>query len=537
MEFVYNKYKGNSESLSEDYLDDINTRLRSTNYNEGHSLRVNVGGFISPRIDNFLRSLAMFYGFKHYDDKNETASGFTTEQFVNPSILTQYNANDFHRRETLGNLHLIWNREIGKNLRLEIQDRQEYPKKYERDNLYHPDTIALPSQLDALLAITDPRNSYESDYRTYYNVPTVALNWSKYIPGEYMKMEYLSWGIRLSNIIKSERLAYTRNNTLQDKKRVSYNFVPSFNFKIHPTKKAGEQLQLQLMHEESAASMFDMLDYMDDATPQVVKFGNPALKGTASTMARINFTDRESKRKGQLYHLEWNFRYFHRQVAQSVVFNPVNSQYTYQPKNVSGAYETSAQFDFTRFLDKRQRWSWQITLDAAYNHSIDHVMQTGMTESVPNVVNTCTLHDALNLTYQHRDFTIKAIGDIRWRHSEGKMHDFTTLDAFDYQYGMTARYTLPVVKTTLSVDANMYCRRGYGSKALNTDDFVMNASISQPFLKGKLIAGVEAFDLFHQLSSTQYIINVQGKTETWNRTLPNYIMLHITYHFNRQPKK
>lgn len=537
-ELVYNKYRGNSESLSEDFLDGINTRLRSTNYNNGHSLRVNAGGFISPRFENsFLRSLSAFYGFKYYTDKNETARGFMTEQFVNPSITTQYNANDFQHRETLGNLHLVWSNEIRKSIHLEIQDRQEYTQRHERDYLYHPDTLALPSQLDALLAISDPRNSYVSDFSQYYNAPAIALKWRKYIPGPYMKLEYIYLAMNVTNAISLERLTYTRNNTIQNKKRTTYDFYPSLTFKILPTKKEGEQLQFQLMYQQSTAPIFELLDYMDDAMPQIVKLGNPNLKGSASTAFNINFTDRESKRRQQ-YGLKGNFRYFHRQVAQSVMFNPVNSQYTYQPKNVNGAYETSAQFYYVRSqFGKRERWSWQTTLDAAYNHSIDHVMQTGMQESVPNAVNTYTLHDALNLAYQHRDFNIKAIGDIRWRHSYGKMYDFITLDAFDYQYGMAARYTLPVLRTTLSVDANMYCRRGYGSKTLNTDDFVMNASISQPFLKEKLIAGVEFFDLFHQLSSTQYVVNAQGRTETWNRTLPNYVMLHITYHFNQQPKK
>lgn len=537
-DLVYNKYKGNSESLSEDFLDGINTRLRSTNYNNGHSLRVNAGGFISPRFENsFLQSLSAFYGFKYYTDKNETARGFMTEQFVNPSSTTQYNANDFQHRETLGNLHLVWSNEIRKNFLLEIQDRQEYTQRHERDNLYHPDTLALPSQLDALLAISDPRNSYVSDFSQYYNAPGIALKWRKYIPGPYMKLEYIYLAMNVTNAISLERLTYTRNNTIQNKKRTTYDFYPSITFKILPTKKEGEQLQFQLMYQQSAAPIFEMLDYMDDAIPQTVKLGNPNLKGSASTAFNINFTDRESKRRQQ-YGLKGNFRYFHRQIAQSVMFNPVNSQYTYQPKNVNGAYETTAQFYYVRSqFGKRERWSWQTTLDAAYNHSIDHVMQTGMQESMPNAVNTYTLHDALNLAYQHRDFNIKATGDIRWRHSSGKMYDLITLDAFDYQYGMAARYTLPVLRTTLSVDANMYCRRGYGSKALNTDDFVMNASISQPLLKDKLIAGVEVFDLLHQLSSTQYVVNAQGRTETWNRTLPNYVMLHITYHFNQQPKK
>lgn len=537
LEFTYNKYKGNSESISEDFLDSINTRLRSTSYNNGHSLRATASGFISPRADIFLRPLAVFYGFKYSEDKNETARGFITRQFVHPSTLTQYNANDFLHRETLGNIHLCWNSRLNQYLDLEIQDRQEYAKRYKRDNLYHPDTLFLPSQLDALQAITDPGNSYESDYHIYYNAPTLALKWNKYIPGEYMKMEFLSWDLRLTSIIRSEHLIYTRNYTVQDKRRTSYNLMPSFNFRIHPTRKAGEQLQFQLMYNQEAVSIFDLLDYRDDATPQIVQLSNPNLKGIATSKIQIDFTDWESKRKGQQYHLQGAFNYFHRQIAQSVIFNPSNSQYTYQPRNVSGAYQASAKFDFTRFLDKRQRWSWQTTLDATYNHAIDHVLQAGMTESAPNTVNTLVLHDGLWLQYQHKDLSVRAVGDIRWRHSEGKMQDFTTLNAFDYQYGMTTRYTIPVLKTTLSLDWNMYCRRGYGNQDLNTDDFVMNGSISQPFLKGKLIVGLEAFDLFHQLSAVQYTINAQGRTETWNRTLPNYVMLHIVYHFNKQPKK
>ena len=71
---------------------------------------------------------------------------------------------------------------------------------------------------------------------------------------------------------------------------------------------------------------------------------------------------------------------------------------------------------------------------------------------------------------------------------------------------MNGRYTIPKLKATLSVDANMYSRRGYGSSELNTGDFVLNTSLSQPFLKGKLIARIEAFDLLHQLSNTQYAV-------------------------------
>ncbi len=536
-EVEYNKYKGNSEALAEDFLDSINTRLRTTNYNDGHSFRMDVGGYVSPRADNILSDFALFYAIKHNANKNETARGFLTEQFHDHSATAQYNTNDFFNKKTLGNIHLFYNHKIGKCMNLGIQDRNEYSRTYERDNLFHPDTLVLPSQLDAILAIADQRNSYISNYKKYLNAPSLNLKWRKEIPGNYMKIEYISWSLNFPALLLAERISYTRNNTTQNKKRTSFDFMPSFNFKILPTKKMGEKLEFQLSHEQSSASIFDLLDFKDDATPQIVKLGNPSIKGTSASSVRISFTDWESKHKGQQYRINGQYRYFHRQVAQSVVFNPDNSQYIYQPQNVYGAYEASVQFDFNRFIDKKQQWSWQTTSDAVYNHAIDHVRQTGKTESTPNAVNTTTLHEGVWLQFQNKEFSARATGDFRWRHSESKLTGFETINAFDYQYGALLRYTIPVIKTTLTVDGTVYCRRGYGSDAYDTDDFVVNASVSQPFLKGKLMINVEAFDLLHQLSSTQYAINAQGRTVTWNRTLPNYVMLHVVYHFGKNPKK
>ena len=112
-----------------------------------------------------------------------------------------------------------------------------------------------------------------------------------------------------------------------------------------------------------------------------------------------------------------------------------------------------------------------------------------------------------------------------------------SLNALDFHYGLESYYTLPRLNTSLAADGTMYSRRGYGSSELNTDDFIVNASVSQPLLKGKLIARLEAFDLLHQLSNTDYAINAQGRTVTWYRSLPHYVMLHLVYHFNKNPQK
>ena len=40
-----------------------------------------------------------------------------------------------------------------------------------------------------------------------------------------------------------------------------------------------------------------------------------------------------------------------------------------------------------------------------------------------------------------------------------------------------------------------------------------------------------------QVSNTQYTVNAQGRTETWYRSLPHYVMVHLVYHWNKNPKK
>ena len=170
-------------------------------------------------------------------------------------------------------------------------------------------------------------------------------------------------------------------------------------------------------------------------------------------------------------------------------------------------------------------------------------MLAGETVSHVNTVNTLMLKTGGRIQYNKGKFNIRASGEVQWRHSEGQMRDFDILNAFDYEYGITARYTTPIYwkwtgeGLSLSVDATMYSRRGYGSSELNTDDFLLNASLSQPLLKGKIIVRIEAYDLLHQLSNTQYIVDAQGRTETWYRSLPRYVMLHVVYHWNRNPKK
>ena len=408
-----------------------------------------------------------------------------------------------------------------------------------RDYLYHPDTLLLPSEIDMLTAITDPSNSYDSHSHMFENSARVSLYQTakcKPYPDLPMSMEYQRWNIVLTLPVRHERLDYERGaiDTVATQNSVFLNTSASYRL---VSKDGKHDLRLSLSHNRYSAQLMNRIGWRDDSQPLIVREGNPGLKGNVTTNANIDYFDKNAHGHQQSMHVGTSLNYQHRSTAQSASYDPVSGVYTYQPMNVKGAYTLKSTFDFSRTIDEKRYWSWQTNADAGYHHSIDHAMLTGMTASEENVVNTLTLHDGAYIQYNKGSLNIRATGDIRWRHSEGKMQDFETLNATDFQYGLSARYTLPRLNTTLSADGNMYSRRGYGSPDLNTDDFVLNASISQPFFKGKLIARIEAFDLLHQLSNTQYSVNAQGRTETWYRSLPHYVMAHLVYHWNKNPKK
>lgn len=473
----------------------------------------------------------MFF-FSHNNEQSWLSSRYNTWQASTQANDVRHNANDVSNKSTDLSLSNLWKFSgLPGKMEFVISDGVHYSDNRTHDYLYHPDTLLLASQLDLLNAITDPSNSYDSHQRKLEN--TVSLTLQQLGQGKYTS--YNRWELGLDVPIHHHSLDYQRGiiDTLMHDTWVYFTPHAAYRYRSPDDK---HRFYIGASTKTSPVDLMNLIAYRDDSQPLVIKEGNPALKGTSRTSVNTDYTHNYGKQASQ-WSISAAFNYHHRDVAQSVTYNPDNGVYAYKPMNISGAYDLTTKFNISSSIGKNRYWTWQTNADAGYHHAIDHAMLAGETESHVNAVNNLTLHDNAYIQYNKGMLNLRATGDIRWRHSEGKMYDFETLNATDFQYGLSAHYTLPRLKTTLAADGTMYSRRGYGSSELNTDDFVLNASVSQPFIKGKLIARLEAFDLLHQLSNTQYEVNAQGRTETWYRSLPHYVMLHVVYHWNKNPKK
>lgn len=539
--FNYRSYSGNSTTLMEQFVDSLTTRQRTDGFNDGKAWGVNGYAQIQPMLKPLGKTeqlLRITTSFDFSSDENERAQQFRVENFVNPSTANQHNATDYSQHKF--SVHTPVNYSlVGKMNRLFVDINPSYSHEKTCDWLYHPDTLQLPSQIDMLRATTDPNNSYDSELQTYKTGISLQLRRLQHVPATKIMpfeadVDFLDLYLNITPM--HERLNYRRGLLDTLVTRNSFRFEPRIDIHLFAKKDRHRPALIRLSHTEFNAPLVSLLSIRDDANPLVVRLGNPDLKAyTSQSKFEAEYKDIRSARHN--FYVSGFYAYLHNKVSETVSFNPATGVYTYRPESVHGSYDIKVKGGIFYTLDNNKYWTVESNADALFTHWLDHMMLSGDTESHVNAVNTLTLHDNAYIQYNKGALNIRATGDIRWRHSEGKMYDFETLNATDFQYGLSARYTLPRLNTTLSADGNMYSRRGYGSSELNTDDFVLNASISQPFIKGKLIARIEAFDLLHQLSNTQYSVNAQSRTETWYRSLPHYVMAHLVYHWNRQSSK
>lgn len=538
-DFNYATRDGYSNSAFEQWGDMLTASMRTVGMSEGKTWNLSAEAQAAFNINKEKKQHMDFYAkVQHDHDESQQAKRYDTEQFATPSKDVTHNTNDFENRTTWGMARLGYGWSLGKDMEMGIQEQAYVIDTKTHDYLYHPDTLLLPSEMDALIAMTDYANSYDSHFSVLENSVGVSLHKNGYsnpYPNMPISIRYDKWRVSLTMPSRHEKLDYQRGmlDTLATQNSLFLNASASFRFM---NKDGKHDVRLGIGHSRNSAALLNRITFRDDSQPLVVRLGNPDLKGSVTSNMNADYYNKAGRNQQQ-YHVGASLNYQHRNTAQSVSYNPDNGVYTYKPMNVNGAYTLRGAFDISRAIDEHRYWTWQTNADATLHHSVDHSMITGETESHVNTVNTTVLHDGAYIQFNKNSLNIRATGDVCWRHSEGKMLDFETLNAIDFQYGLTARYTLPRLNTTLAADGTMYSRRGYGSHNLNTDDFILNASISQPLLKGKLIARLEAFDLLHQLSSTQYEVNAQGRTETWYRSLPHYVMMHIVYHWNKNPKK
>ena len=405
-------------------------------------------------------------------------------------------------------------------------------QKYRLDKLYkwqeeNHNLGSLPSSRDSLLLALDANNSYKGYYISKQNSVSLGFGCSK---SKNHNNAFFNTNVSIG--YKSEKLDY--RNSLLNTSVKQYNWVTGLSlnmgFTINKYSFYGT-----ITSKMETPDLYSKITRSDNSNPLAISLGNPNLKNSRKTNVSLNFSY-NNNRRFKLPMAFININIHQNAVANGFTYNPTTGVYTYKPQNVKGNWYGNIGLYETFPLDNKNNFTLVNAIVYSYNHNVDFTGVTGQTESMLSKVNNHWLEDNLSLNYQKGGLTCSLVGEMKWRYANSRRENFSTIRTLDFNYGMLGSYKFKFGLET-GMDLKMFSRRGYSDPLINANDLICNVYISKSFLKGKLAAKLEGYDIFHQLKSISYEINGQGKTETRFNAIPNYLMLHLIYKMNISGKK
>lgn len=298
-----------------------------------------------------------------------------------------------------------------------------------------------------------------------------------------------------------------------------------------------QEFNMQYYLWPSTPSLTDLIDRPISSDPLNIFLGNPDLKMSAQHNLSVSYSlHRDST--DQNIRIGINGSLTHNARTQGYTYDTTTGVRTYRPENISsGNWNTRMTLNWNRALDKQKSWHIGNELGLGYNRSTGLAIATGSTDAELSRVGTFTLNYKPSISFQKEKLTLQAKGDIGYRN----IHRNITLgeqptDVWDISYGLNGNYKLPW-NFTIDTDLTMHSRRGYTDAEMNDNRLYWDASLTKSFHQGQWLLKLRGYDLLGQVSSLNYNINAQGRTETWTNSMRRYALLTVSYRFSQKPKK
>ena len=398
-------------------------------------------------------------------------------------------------------------------------------------NIYNmKDMGSLPYGNDSLAMAFDIDNSYSRNNLTRHYQFRNEVSFDKTADGKYTFLK-----IKMPLEYRHERMNFSSDalDTVARRKHLIFN--PDIVY-IKKRTDGSRQFQIHYSMNMTTPDFTDMVNIINTTDPLHTRLTNSELKKvqthnlSATFMSRVDSIDQSLTLMGGVGLVLNN-------IATQTSYNSTKGAYTYRPANVDGNWGAGMDLSYNRALDRGKHFYISTNTSVRYYRDVDFDISYDDEPFSLSKVNNVYAKENLSIKYMFGNLTTSLLGNLEWHNASSKRNGFTNINSFDFNYGVAFKYKLPF-DIYLSTDFKIFSRRGYDDRSMNTDDLVWNAMVSKSFLKGgRLTAKLEAFDLLHQLSSTYQSINAQGRTETWRSCLPNYIMLHLIYKININPKK
>ena len=389
---------------------------------------------------------------------------------------------------------------------------------------------ALPSEWEYMSAV-DKGNSYCQEQRMQEQTVALGFRGNRQVRNRTARIEA---DLVFPVVLTRRRFDYERASidTVFTKKSTTFNPKAQITYMWHHWNR---RIDVNYEMNTKLYGLAQTLDIRTDDDPLRVTLGNGRLKNSVAHQAGIIYTNNNSKQQ-HFVSVRLAYNAVRNQIAYSSEYNRVTGVYTYRPDNINGNYSVGGNVNYSMALDRKRRWNLSTTTSAQLHNNVDLITVTGSDANPRSKVKTLFLNETVKIDHRFGRQKVGAKAGCSWRNATSAREDFSTINAANFNYGLTGQFELPC-GFQLFTDLTMYSRRGYESREMNTDELVWNARLSKQVWKKRLTLALEGFDILHNLSAVTHTLNGQGRTETYRNVIPSYGMLHVIYRLNVQPKK
>ena len=488
--------------------------------NNGRNITLRVGGNYSEGISkSFSNDSVNYYQFEH--DSVYQANRYA----VTPTKNWDYNIRATYSEPIFNRVYLQF------SYRYQYKYSKSDRGTYDFSKLGLPFFSVIPEYRgwDNYLALLggkpldnylDNNLSRFSEYKNYIHTAEVALRVTR-------KDYNLNVGFQV--MPQKSHFLQDYQGVHADTTRTVTNFSPTADFRWKISQVS--QLRFTYRGTSSQPSMSDLLDITDDSNPLNVRKGNPGLKPSFTQNFRL-FYNNYIQRHQRSIMAHVNFSTTRNSISNMVTYDEKTGGRTTRPENINGNWNAFGMFMFNTAIDSTGYFNVNTFTTLRYANAVGYVSVDRTSNSQESTTRTTTIGERLAGSYRNDWLEFELNGSLEYMHARSVLQENNNLDTWTFSYGASLMLTAPW-GTQLSTGMNMNSRRGYNDEAMNTNELIWNAQLSQSFLRGNaLTLSLQFYDLLHQQSTYSRAITAMQRSDTEYNAITSYAMLHVIYKLN-----
>ena len=431
-----------------------------------------------------------------------------------------------------GVAQLSWNEPVAKKMFVQATYRATY-KYYHSTRLLYDMEDAYPDwSLPDAHERWWRRDPLPDGYRDCLYAPGCAEGVYRYF-GQTLTLNYRYVGKKLNLTAgvtvnrQQTRLQWPEaDGARKDTTAVVWNAAPNLSLRYKHTKSTF--LVLTYRSWAGQPSMDRLLPVANITNPLYIRKGNPGLKPSFTHAVNFSFNTSNLKKHFSAV-VNAEARMVKNAVGTSSDYNPETGARTVTPVNIDGTWSAkgSAVINYTF---PNTLLSLSSNTSAEYQNTPSYLYNSKTKSDDLNLIGRMMLRERASLSWRSK--WVEAMLNLRGEYTmeRSSLRPELNQDPYTISAGVTLVGRLPW-EMTLTAEFTDWIQRGYLYPEYNRDYYILNARISQRFLKGRLSLSLIGNDLLGQMVNLTRSFSSERRAVSEYNGINRYVILQAVWRF------